>query len=75
MDGIRYDDILSRLKSSISASKSEIFQSFIKDHILENMHKVTVELYPSNTLVDENAQVCLLYYVSFPAHLLKLLRM
>ena len=56
-DAFKYEDILIRLKSTINDSKCQIFQSMIQSHLLENTHRVTVELYPSHTMEQEMIQV------------------
>lgn len=47
IDGIKYEETLKELKSIIENSKSKVFKSFIQEYLLNNMHRVTIELYPS----------------------------
>jgi len=55
--GLKFEEALNQLKHSISTSKSAVFQQLIKDLILNNNHRVTLDLYPSATIEAENLQV------------------
>lgn len=52
-DALKFEEPLAELKEKIAASGSEVFRSFIKDYLVENTHRVTIEMVPSKTLEEE----------------------
>jgi hypothetical protein len=52
-DALKFEKPLAELKAKIAESGSEIFQDMIKDLLLKNTHRSTVEMTPSKTLESE----------------------
>ena len=50
---LKFEEPLAQLKAQIAASGSKVFQDMIKELLLENTHRVTVEMVPSKTLEAE----------------------
>ena len=66
-DALKFEEPLAELKASIAESGSKVFQDMIKDFLVNNMHRTTVELAPSKTLEAEIVKVCTLFAGSFLA--------
>ena len=56
-DGLVYENALILLKDEINKRGSSLFRQMIRESLLENNHRVVLELLPSSTLADEQAQV------------------
>ena len=56
-DALKFEEPLAELKASIAESGSKVFQDMIKDFLVNNMHRTTVELAPSKTLEAETVKV------------------
>lgn len=56
-DALKFEEPLAELKASIDESGSKIFQDMIRDLLLNNSHRTTVEMYPSKTLEEEQLKV------------------
>lgn len=56
-EALKFEDPLAELKANIAASGSKVFQDMIRDFLLENSHRTTVEMYPSKTLEEEQLKV------------------
>ncbi len=54
--GIKFEVPLAELKASIKESGSKIFIDFMKKYIVENTHRVTIEMKPSKTLEAEDLE-------------------
>lgn len=52
-DALRFEEPLAELKSMIAESGSDVFKSFIKEYLVENKHRITIEMVPSKTLEAE----------------------
>ena len=50
---LKFEEPLAQLKAQIAESGSKVFQDMIKELLLENTHRVTVEMVPSKTLEAE----------------------
>lgn len=55
-EALSFDDALLELKGEVSRTNGSIFVSMIREHLLNNTHRVVTELYPSAT-VDEDAEL------------------
>jgi Zn-dependent M16 (insulinase) family peptidase len=56
-EALKFEEPLAELKARISKDGSAVFQDMIKELLLENTHRTTVEMYPSKTLEEEQLQV------------------
>ena len=54
---LKFEEPLAELKATIAESGSKVFQDMIKEFLVENMHRTTVELAPSKTLEAEILKV------------------
>ena len=52
-DALKFEKPLAELKAKIAESGSKVFQDMIKEFIVDNNHRTTVELVPSKTLEAE----------------------
>ena len=52
-EGLKFEKPLAALKAKIAESGSTVFQDLIKDLLLKNTHRTTVEMVPSKTLESE----------------------
>uniref|UniRef100_A0A7S1FV17 Peptidase M16C associated domain-containing protein n=1 Tax=Corethron hystrix TaxID=216773 RepID=A0A7S1FV17_9STRA len=52
-EALKFEEPLVELKASIAADGSKVFQDLIRKKLLENNHRVTVEMIPSKTLEAE----------------------
>ena len=50
---LKFEEPLAQLKAQIAESGSKVFQDMIKELLLENTHRVAVEMVPSKTLEAE----------------------
>jgi Zn-dependent M16 (insulinase) family peptidase len=55
--GYLFEDALNSLKDDIGARGSVVFTEMIQEQIIGNLHRIAVELYPSDTLQETQAQV------------------
>eukprot|EP00568_Trieres_chinensis_P010251 CAMPEP_0183296302 /NCGR_PEP_ID=MMETSP0160_2-20130417/3918_1 /TAXON_ID=2839 ORGANISM="Odontella Sinensis, Strain Grunow 1884" /NCGR_SAMPLE_ID=MMETSP0160_2 /ASSEMBLY_ACC=CAM_ASM_000250 /LENGTH=1106 /DNA_ID=CAMNT_0025457905 /DNA_START=80 /DNA_END=3400 /DNA_ORIENTATION=+ len=51
--GLKFEEPLAELKKKIEEGGSKVFQDMIKEYILSNTHRTTIELVPSKTLEAE----------------------
>ncbi len=56
---LEYEGPLNQLKKEIESRGSAIFQEMIKSYLLENVHRVVLELLPSESFEEEQLKVCL----------------
>lgn len=56
-EALKFEEPLAELKATIAESGSKVFQDMIRDFLLENSHRTTVEMYPSKTLEEEQLKV------------------
>jgi len=56
IDGIKFEESLAALRSTIEESKSQVFQDLIEKYLLNNNHRVIIDFYPSTKCAEENAQ-------------------
>lgn len=56
-DALKFEEPLAELKAKIAESGSEVFQDMIKDLLLNNTHRSTIEMAPSKTLEAEQLKV------------------
>jgi len=52
-DALKFEKPLAELKASIAESGTKVFQDMVKELLVDNTHRTTVELKPSKTLEDE----------------------
>mmetsp|Transcript_5553 Transcript_5553/g.10384 ORF Transcript_5553/g.10384 Transcript_5553/m.10384 type:complete len:1123 (+) Transcript_5553:123-3491(+) len=52
-EALKFEEPLNELKASIAESGSKVFQDMIREFMLENNHRTTIEMYPSKTLEEE----------------------
>jgi len=52
-EALKFEKPLAELKAKIAESGSQVFQDMIKEFIVDNKHRTTVELVPSRTLEAE----------------------
>jgi len=52
-DALKFEEPLAELKESIEKDGSKVFTDMIKDLLLDNSHRTTVEMYPSKSLEEE----------------------
>jgi len=52
-DALKFEEPLAELKESIAQDGSKVFQDMVKEFLLENSHRTTVEMFPSTTLEEE----------------------
>ena len=52
-DALKFEEPLAELKQKIAESGSEVFTNYIKELLVENKHRVTIEMVPSKTLEEE----------------------
>jgi len=55
-EALKFEKPLAELKAKIAESGSQVFQDLIKDFIINNTHRTTVELVPSKTLEAEETK-------------------
>jgi len=52
-DALKFEEPLADLKASIAKDGSKVFTDMVRETLLENTHKTTVEMYPSKTMEEE----------------------
>lgn len=52
-EALKFEEPLRQLKAAIAESGSKVFQDMVKELIVDNSHRTTVELVPSKTLEEE----------------------
>jgi Zn-dependent M16 (insulinase) family peptidase len=52
-DALKFEEPLAELKAMIAENGDAVFKEFLKEYLVNNMHRVTVELAPSKTLESE----------------------
>ena len=52
-DALKFEEPLAELKERIASDGSAVFQEMVRDLLLNNMHRTSVEMYPSKTLEEE----------------------
>lgn len=52
-DALRFETPLAELKDRIAKDGSKVFTDFMQEYLVDNTHRVTVEMVPSSTLEDE----------------------
>jgi hypothetical protein len=52
-ESLKFEEPLRELKAKIEESGSKVFQDMIKEFLVENTHRTTIELVPSRTLETE----------------------
>merc|ERR1719223_2168316 len=50
---LKFEEPLAELKERIASDGSAVFQEMVRDLLLNNMHRTSVEMYPSKTLEEE----------------------
>jgi Zn-dependent M16 (insulinase) family peptidase len=56
-EALKFEEPLAELKASIAAGGSKVFQDMIREFLLENSHRTTVEMFPSKSLEEEQLMV------------------
>jgi Zn-dependent M16 (insulinase) family peptidase len=52
-DALKFEEPLAQLKAQIAESGCKVFQDMVRELLVENTHRTTVELAPSKTLEEE----------------------
>ena len=52
-DALKFEEPLAELKEKISKNGDAVFKDFLKEYLVQNMHRVTIELAPSKTLEQD----------------------
>merc|ERR1712038_2145150 len=55
-DALKFEEPLAELKAMIAEDGSHVFQQCIKDYLVNNKHRVTIEMVPSKTLEQEQLE-------------------
>jgi len=55
-DALRFEAPLAELKARIAKDGSMVFSEFMKEYLVDNNHRVTVEMVPSDTLETEQKE-------------------
>lgn len=55
-EALKFEEPLAELKAKIAESGSQVFQDLIKEFLVSNSHRTTVELVPSKTLEKEELE-------------------
>lgn len=63
-EGLKFEKPLAELKARIAGSGSQVFQDMIKEYLINNSHRSTVELAPSTTMESEVVKVRRKFYFS-----------
>ena len=53
MNGLKFEKPLAELKAKIAESGSKVFSDMVREFIVNNTHRTTVELVPSKTMEEE----------------------
>jgi Zn-dependent M16 (insulinase) family peptidase len=53
LNALKFEEPLAEVKDMIAKDGDKVFKDFLKDYLVENMHRVTIELSPSKTLEKE----------------------
>ena len=56
-ESLKFEEPLKELKAKIAESGSKVFQDMVREFLVENKHRTTVELAPSRTLEAEIQKV------------------
>jgi Zn-dependent M16 (insulinase) family peptidase len=56
-ESLKFEEPLAALKASIAESGSQVFKDLIKQYLVDNSHRTTVEMAPSKTLESEILKV------------------
>jgi hypothetical protein len=56
-EALKFEEPLAELKASIAAGGSRVFKEMIREFLLENSHRTTVEMFPSKSLEEEQLMV------------------
>jgi len=52
-DALKFEGPLAELKERIAKDGDAVFKEFLKEYLVENMHRVTIEMAPSKSLEEE----------------------
>merc|ERR1719491_2651936 len=52
-DALRFEKPLEELKARIAQDGSKVFTDFMKEYLVDNSHRVTIEMVPSGTMEEE----------------------
>eukprot|EP00560_Eucampia_antarctica_P004850 CAMPEP_0197831322 /NCGR_PEP_ID=MMETSP1437-20131217/9214_1 /TAXON_ID=49252 ORGANISM="Eucampia antarctica, Strain CCMP1452" /NCGR_SAMPLE_ID=MMETSP1437 /ASSEMBLY_ACC=CAM_ASM_001096 /LENGTH=1100 /DNA_ID=CAMNT_0043434181 /DNA_START=53 /DNA_END=3355 /DNA_ORIENTATION=+ len=53
---LKFEEPLAELKATIAESGAEVFQQYIRDNLINNVHRSIVEMVPSRTLEEEQLE-------------------
>lgn len=53
MEGLKFEKPLAELKATLAESGSKVFTDMLKEFLVQNTHRTTVELAPSKTMEEE----------------------
>jgi Zn-dependent M16 (insulinase) family peptidase len=65
-EGMKFEAPLAALKAKIDESGSQVFQDMIKQYLIENTHRSTIEMVPSKTLESEELKVSTTWFLVRP---------
>lgn len=52
-EALKFEEPLAELKARIAKDGSKVFQTMIREFLLENSHRTTIEMFPSKSLEEE----------------------
>jgi len=52
-EALKFEEPLRELKAKITESGSEVFKDFVRDYLVNNSHRLTIEMVPSATMEEE----------------------
>merc|ERR1711966_370958 len=52
-ESLKFEEPLAELKATIAESGSQVFQDMVKQYLVENSHRATIDMTPSKTLESE----------------------
>jgi len=55
-EALKFEEPLAELKAMIAENGSDVFQQYMKDYLVNNKHRVTIEMVPSKTLEQEQLE-------------------
>jgi len=55
-ESLKFEEPLAKLKAQIAESGSKVFQDVIRDMLINNTHRTTIEMVPSKTLEEETVK-------------------
>lgn len=60
-ESLKFEKPLAELKARIAESGSQVFQDMVKEYLVENSHRATIDMSPSKTMESEVLKVRFVY--------------